>query len=358
MRTDTNTFCIAERRTIEDAARVMQGNGLRIVLVVDDERRLLGTVTDGDLRRAMLAHLDTAQPVAVLLGRKASSQFERPIAAPADADAGTYLRLLREHNLLHLPVLDEDSRVVGLVTLEEFVPRQILPLEAVVVAGGRGTRLHPLTERTPKSMLTVGGRPILEIIIERLRNAGIKRVNVTTHHQGDKIVEHFGDGRNFGVELHYVAEDRPLGTAGGLRLMEPPKETLLVMNGDILTDLDVQDMLEFHRGQGVDLTVAVRPYQVQVPFGVVECQGTTVWRLTEKPLLNFLVNAGIYLLEPVVYQHLPDGNPCDMTDLIQRLLDHGCRVAGFPVSEYWMDIGQPADYARAQARAEAPGGEA
>lgn len=351
MHSDLDSFCIGLGKTIGEAAALMDRNALRIVLVVDHERRLAGTVTDGDMRRALLAHLDMSQSVTVLLERKAGSQYARPITALVEADRNTYLRLLQQHNLLHLPILDEKQRVVGLVTLDEFVPSQVLRLQAVIMAGGRGTRLHPLTEHMPKPMLPVGDRPLLEIIIEQLRNSGIKRVNVTTHHNGEKIAEHFGDGRDFGVELTYVAEDRPLGTAGGLGLLEPPKETILVMNGDILTQLNFQAMLAFHRAQGADLTVAVRRYDTQIPFGVIECEGAAVRRLTEKPLLSFFVNAGIYLLEPIVYRYLPSGEPCDMTDLIQRLLDHGRPVVSFPIREYWLDIGQPADYEQAQAQA-------
>jgi dTDP-glucose pyrophosphorylase len=326
----------------------MDRNGLRIVLVINRERQLLGTVTDGDLRRAMLSHVDISLPVMALLERKAGSQYARPVTGSVDDDSNVYRRLLQEHNLLHLPILDHRQRVVGLVTLDEFVPSQILPLQAVIMAGGRGSRLHPLTEHVPKPMLPVGDRPLLEIIIEQLRMSGIKQVNVMTHHNGEKISKHFGDGKKFGVELTYVAEDRPLGTAGGLGLLEPPKETSLVINGDILTQVDFQAMLAFHRAQGADLTVAVRRYDVQIPFGVIECESASVRRLSEKPVLNFFVNAGMYLLEPTVYHYLPSGERCDMTDLIQRLLDHDRPVASFPVRESWLDIGQPADYERAQ----------
>lgn len=351
MHSDTERFCLSQRSTIEQAAALMDRNGLRIVLVVDEKRQLLGTVTDGDLRRAMLVHLDVGRSVSVLLERKAGSAYANPVTGFIDDDVNVYRRLLQDHNLLHLPILDCQRRVVGLVTLDELMPSQVLPLEAVVMAGGRGARLYPLTEHTPKPMLPIGDRPLLEIIIEQLKKSGITRVNLTTHHLGGEITQHFGDGKKFGVDLTYVAEDRPLGTAGGLGLLQPPTDTQLVMNGDILTRVDFQAMLVFHRAYGADLTVAMRRYDVQVPFGVVECEGASVRRLSEKPVLNFFVNAGIYLLEPSVYAYLSNGERCDMTDLIQRLLDHGRAVAGFPVRESWVDIGQPADYERAQALA-------
>ncbi len=348
MNTNLQSFCITPDRTVGEAAALMDCNGLRIVVVVDQDGRLRGTVTDGDLRRAMLARLDMSQSVTSLLDRKAGSAYAKPVTGPAEADRAAYLRLLQDHRLHHLPIVDAQQRVVGLVTLDEFVTGEPLPLQAVIMAGGRGKRLHPLTEQTPKPMLPVGDRPLLELIIEQLKESGIRRVNVTTHHQSEKITEHFGDGRKFGVDITYVTEDRPLGTAGGLGLMAPSTDTMLVLNGDILTQVDFHAMLAFHRGHQADLTVAVRQYDVQVPFGVVECNGELVRCLTEKPVLNFFVNGGMYLIEPSVFEHFPSGERFDMTDLIQRLIERGRKVVSFPVREYWLDIGQPADYEQAQ----------
>lgn len=348
MHKNLERFCLVSTRTIAEAAALMDLNALRIVLVVDGEGRLTGTITDGDLRRAMLARLDMSQPVTSLLERKAGSAYAKPVTGPAGADRAAYFRLLQDHRLHHLPIVDTQRRVVGLVTLDEFVTGEPLPLQAVIMAGGRGKRLLPLTEQTPKPMLPVGDRPLMELIIEQLKESGIKRVNVTTHHQSEKITEHFGDGHKFGVEITYVTEDRPLGTAGGLGLMAPSTDTMLVLNGDILTQVDFHAMLAFHRGHQADLTVAVRQYDVQVPFGVVECDGEAVRCLTEKPVLNFFVNGGMYLMEPCVFEHLPSGERFDMTDLIQRLIERGRKVVSFPVREYWLDIGQPADYEQAQ----------
>jgi NDP-sugar pyrophosphorylase family protein len=196
-------------------------------------------------------------------------------------------------------------------------------------------------------MLKLGDRPLLELTIERLRDAGIRRMNVTTHYLPEAISNHFGSGEAFDVEIRYVKEDQPLGTAGGLKLMENCDETLLVINGDILTEVDFRSMLRYHKEHGADLTVGVRQYEVQVPYGVVDCDGSRVRKLQEKPLLHFLVNAGIYLLEPTVYRYIPDHHRFDMTDLIERLIDKGRHVVSFPVVEYWMDIGQKADYERA-----------
>jgi NDP-sugar pyrophosphorylase family protein len=254
------------------------------------------------------------------------------------------LQVLQQHKILHLPLVDQDQRVVALVTLDEFVPTDEEPLMAVIMAGGLGVRLRPLTDELPKPMLPVGDRPLMEIIVRQLRASGIRHVNVTVHHKPEKITEHFGDGREFGVKITYLTEDRPLGTAGALGMMEPPQETVLVINGDILTQVDFRTMLTYHHEHHADLTVAVQQHDLQVPYGVIQCEGTFVRHLAEKPTLKFLVNAGIYLLEPIVYSFIPTGERYDMTDLIQRLLNEGRQVVAFPIREYWMDIGQNADY--------------
>lgn len=349
MHTDLKSFCIGMNHSIRDVIARMDESRCGIVLIVSEEGKLHGTITDGDVRRAMLADMDLAAPVCTLLERKAGTRYARPITGLVTSDAKRHVEILLEHKILHLPIVDQSDRVVGLVTRDEF-----LPVQAVIMAGGSGSRLMPLTQETPKPMLRVGDRPLLEIIVEQLRDAGIRRVHVTTHHKPEKISEHFGDGQDFGVEMLYVSEDKPLGTAGALGLIELPLQTMLVINGDILTGVDLRSMLAFHREQGGDLTVAVRQYDIQLPYGVVECTGPFVSRLTEKPLVKYYVNAGIYLLEPTVQQHIPSGRRFDMTDLIQMLLDAGRPVASFPIREYWLDIGQHADYEKAQEYVKAP----
>ena len=348
MHTDLTTLCVGPESSVHQAIAQMDVSRIGIVLVVDAEQKLLGTITDGDVRRAVLANFDLDKQVQALLALKEGSRYAQPITAPAEADRAILLHLLQQHNILHLPLVDKDQRVVALVTRDELAHEEGPPPRAVIMAGGRGGRLLPLTEELPKPMLPVGDRPLMEIIVEQLRAAGIRHVNMTVHHKSDKITQHFGDGREFGVEISYVTEDRPLGTAGALGLIELPQETVLVINGDILTQVDLRAMLAYHREHQADLTMAVQRYDLQVPYGVVECEGVYVRGLAEKPLFNFFVNAGIYLLEPAVYTFIPNGKPYDMTDLIQRLLDEGRTVAAFPIREYWMDIGQPADYEQAQ----------
>jgi len=339
---------IPPHRSIRDAMAVIDRGAKGIALVVDEDRRLIGTVTDGDVRRLILAGGSLDAPVSELLARKAGSRYPQPITARADSPPAEWLRRMQEARIRQLPLLDADGRVTALVTLDELLPEPALPVQAVIMAGGYGKRLRPITEELPKPMLPLGDRPLLELIIEQLRQAGVHRANITTHYLSEKITSYFGDGHDFGIELNYVTEDRPLGTAGALGLMEQPDEPLLVVNGDILTRVDFRAMLTFHREHGADLTVGVRQYELQVPYGVIECDGPRVRRLREKPSLGFLVNAGIYLLEPSVYRYIPSGQRLDMTDLIERLLAEGRTVVSFPIVEYWVDIGQLEDYEKAQ----------
>lgn len=348
MYTDLTNLCIGPESTIHQAIAKMEFSPKGIVLAVDPDGRLLSTITDGDVRRAVLANIKLEETVSVLIDRKARSPQAHPITAPVDSDSNTLSGLLKQHSISHLPLVNSENRVVALVTWDEFMPDEGASLQAVIMAGGSGTRLRPLTEELPKPMLPMGDRPLMEIIVQQLQEAGVKQVNVAVHHKHQKIIEHFGDGREFGVELTYVTEDRPLGTAGSLGLMESPTQTVLVINGDILTQVDFRAMLAYHREHAADLTVAVQWYDLQVPYGVVECEGALVRRLSEKPSFKFLVNAGIYLLEPGVYGFIPDGEPYDMTDLIQRLVDEGLQVVAFPIREYWIDIGEHEDYESAQ----------
>ncbi|OFW20047.1 MAG: hypothetical protein A3G21_07210 [Acidobacteria bacterium RIFCSPLOWO2_12_FULL_66_21] len=341
-------MCVDDTYSLERAIARMDEGRRGIVLVIDAGRRLVGTITDGDVRRAILAKTKMDTPVRDLLLRKAGTEFERPITAPEGTDPQVCFQLIQSHRVTHLPLIDDQGRPVGLVTQEDFLPHAAAGLQAFVMAGGAGARLMPLTQDMPKPMLPIGDRPLMEILISRLREAGIRRVNVSLNYKADQISNHFGDGARFGVDLSYVTEDRPLGTAGALGLVETPKDTVLVINGDILTHVDFGAMVSFHREHRADLTMALRQYDVEVRYGVVECSGARIEALREKPVFNLFVNAGIYLLEPIVYQYIPNGTRFDMTDLVQKVMDAGCNVCGFPIREYWLDIGQRQDYDLAQ----------
>ena len=334
---------VAPGTPLTEALKRLDANGMGVLLLANADRRLIGIITDGDVRRHILSGASLTVSCESIASR-------HPRVANRGMTTPELLDLMGGSNddtVDHLPVLTDDGIVVGLVLRRDLVAADDT-FTAVIMAGGYGKRLMPLTTDTPKPLLPVGDRPLMERTIERMRRAGIRRVNVATHYLSDKITNHFGDGREFGVEMHYVTEDRPLGTAGALRLMEPPTGPLLVVNGDILTGVNYQDMLAYHRENGAIATVGVRKYDVEVPYGVIDCSGVAVSALREKPVQQFMVNAGMYLLDPAAVAYIPEGERFDMTDLIQRLLAEGRKVVAFPVVEYWLDIGKPADYERAQ----------
>ena len=346
---DVQSLFIRSSDSLKLAAdRINQSKRGLAALVVDEHLKLLDIVTDGDIRRAILDGLSLDTPVATLKDRKAPSNFPAPIVAPSTLSPAELAVFMRTHAVPQVPLVDDDGRVVDVVRLVDLFPIDEPAIQAVVMAGGLGTRLRPLTADMPKPMLPVGNRPLLELTIEKLKAAGIRMVNVTTHFQPEKIKSHFGDGSEFGVDIKYLNEDTPLGTAGALGLIEETSDPLLVINGDVLTQVDYRAMMNFHREQGAALTVAVRQYDVQVPYGVLECDGPVVSKIREKPVYTYFVSAGIYLLEPQARRLIPRGCRFDMPDLINLLIESKQKVVSFPVMEYWLDIGQHIDYAQAQ----------
>ena len=340
------TVVIGSAVTMREAMECIDRSGRGIALVLDDNQRLAGTVTDGDLRRAILAGLRLEQPVADVLAQRRTTL---PRTAPVGTADDVLLQLMNETGLRHIPLIDEAGRVVDVAFLNDLVKEYEIPLRAVVMAGGYGTRLRPLTESMPKPMLPVGSKPLLELIVNQLREAGIKHVNVATHYRGEMITDHFKDGEEFGVEINYVREDQPLGTAGALGLLEESDQPLVVINGDILTRVDFRAMHNFHREHEAELTVGVRQYEFCVPYGVINTDGVVVTGISEKPVLRQFINAGIYLLDPSVCRLIPNGQRYDIPELIERLVADNRRVVSFPIREYWLDIGKADHYDQAQA---------
>ena len=343
---DPNLF-LAPANTLRDALVRLDTVGRGIVMIIEENHKLVGTVTDGDIRRALLESMAWETPISDLLRRK-SADYIKPITALVGTSHESLLHLMKKHVVRQIPLLDETGQVQDLITLDDLLPEVGPGMQAVVMAGGFGSRLSPLTDAIPKPMLPVGGRPLLERIIEQLKNVGIQNVTIATHYRPEVIKEHFGNGKAFGLEINYLNEDCPMGTAGCLGLIKNPKKPLLIINGDILTQVDFAAMLMYHRENRAAMTVAVRSYELKVPYGVVDCDGHQVFGIREKPSLSFFVNAGIYLIEPGTCQHIPSGEFFNMTDLIQALLKANHTVVSFPVHEYWLDIGQHHDYERAQ----------
>ena len=346
---DVIRFTIRQDASITEVMSCLESTRAGIAVVVNTDGTLVDTITDGDIRRAVLGGVPLTGSVRDVLAVKPREQL--PLTAAVGTSDDQLREMMIEADLPQIPVMDAQGRVVKVALLRELGRDYETPLGAMVLAGGFGTRLRPLTDDIPKSMLPVGDRPLLEILVHQLKSAGIKKLNMATHYKGEVIANHFGDGSAFGVDITYVEEEEPLGTAGALSLIETPEEPMLVMNGDIVTNIDFRAMLQFHREHKADLTVAVRHYGFKVPFGVVESEGAFVTSVSEKPTVEQLINAGIYLLSPTAWLAVPKGQRYDMTDLIEALLENGCEVVSFPILEYWLDVGQMDDYEQAQADA-------
>lgn len=340
-------ICITPQHTLHEAMKCVDTSSKGIALILDEDKRLLYTITDGDLRRAILNDIPITMTVEEWARRQPECGNRHPLTASVDIAPPELLRLMTEHDLRHIPLIDNEGKIVDLVLMSDLVQDYTLPLNAVVMAGGAGKRLYPLTKNVCKPMLPMGDRPLLELIINQLRKTGIRRVNVATRYLRDQIVEHFGDGDNFGIDIQYVEEDRPLGTAGALGLIKNSDEPFLVINGDVLTGLDFRSMCEFHNDHDADLTVAVKQHEVSVPYGVVYTEGAMVTGLAEKPIIRSFINAGIYLIDPKLCRLIPNEQHYDMTDLIKSALECGKKVISFPIREYWMDIGHIDNYQKA-----------
>lgn len=347
MKVPLEKFVITPETTVRHALECININ-TSVALVVDAKQRLLGTITDGDVRRAVLARISLDTTVSELLQERKQSGHGESVTAPVATASSVLLRRMIELDIRQIPLLDKSGRVVDLALLEDLVQSFEAPLKAVVMAGGFGKRLLPLTEEIPKPMLPVGDKPMLERVFLQLQTAGIHKVQLTTHYKPEMIHQHFGNGEKLGLEIEYINEDEPLGTAGALGRMKVADEPILVLNGDILTKVDFRAMHAFHKEHRAELTVAVRQYDFKVPYGVIECDGSRVKGVEEKPTYNFFVNAGVYLLEPSAHQSIPQNRRFDMTDLIAKLTAENRSVTAFPIVEYWMDIGHPDDYTQAQ----------
>lgn len=339
--------CLTLSNSIHDAISIINKTRRGIALIVDEANRLVGTVTDGDIRRGILAGVKLDRTIGELQKQR-DGLSRRPVTAPIGSTREELISLMHEHQVQQIPLVDGEGRPVKLWTLRDLQGDGRVPVQALIMAGGFGERLRPLTDETPKPMLPVGDRPLMEHLVEQLRASGIRHVNISTHYKSEKISEHFGDGQDFGVSVRYVTEDRPLGTAGALGLLEEPKEPILVLNGDVLTTVDYRAFVQFHWDNHAILTVGVRKFEVRVPYGVAQLQAVHVKRLEEKPTFSFFVNAGVYLVDPAVLCYVPKDQRFDMPDLIGRLIQEGLRVIGFPIHEYWIDIGHHDDYQKAQ----------
>jgi dTDP-glucose pyrophosphorylase len=332
---------VSERHTIRHTIECIDRSSLQIALVVSPSGRLLGTVTDGDVRRGILKGIQLDEPVNLVM-----NQTPHTIGSGLEREA--VLSLMRQTQVRQMPVVDSSGVLVGLEVLDEILVTARHDRMAVLMAGGTGSRLRDLTKDCPKPMLEVGGRAILETILLSLIEFGFHRFYFAVNYKAGVIQRHFGDGSRWNVDIQYVCETERMGTAGALSLLpEMPTEPFLVMNGDLLTKVNVESLFNFHQAHDSVATMCVREYDLQVPYGVLKLDNHRVIQLEEKPVQRFFVNAGVYVLQPEILPFIPRNQFYDMTALFERLILEGKSPAAFPIREYWLDVGRPADFERA-----------
>lgn len=340
---DWRDLVVGPAASIRETVRVIDRNRVGFALVCESDGRLVGTVSDGDVRRSLLRDIPLSEPVSRIM----EARFT---AVEHDASLDKARAVMESRRLRFAPAVDRTGKLTGVHLLDDLRGAPVLPNWAVVMAGGEGLRLRPLTDAVPKPMLPVAGQPILETIVRRLVAAGLRRVFLAVNYLGEKIEGHFGDGSAFGCSIEYLREDRPLGTAGALGLLpSAPPEAVLVANGDLVTDIDFAALIHHHAAAGAAATMCVRQFENAVPFGVVSCDGGRVVSIDEKPVQRLLINAGIYVVEPSLLARVPARAEVAITDLLRQALDSGESVSAFAVHESWADIGRPADYERARA---------
>jgi dTDP-glucose pyrophosphorylase len=332
-----------ESASIKQALQVIDQEALRVALIVNKKRELKGIVTDGDIRRGLIAGVNLVDKVSEILNQS-------PFTAEANTEVTVLSEYMKKRDILFIPLM-EGKKLVGLHTLNQALNYSIKENPVFIMAGGFGTRLSPLTDECPKPMLRIGDKPMLEIVISRLIKYGYRNFFISTHYLPEVITSYFGDGKNWDVDITYIHEETPLGTGGALGLLSSScqDKSLILINGDILTKVNFDKLLSFHSKNNADLTMCVRDYQYQVPFGVVEGDGDIISSIIEKPTQRFFVNAGIYVLSPYVIGSIRKNSYLDMPSLVEQQISLNNKVFKFPVHEYWLDIGRMDDFRRAQA---------
>ena len=327
--------------TIKEALKIIDSGAIRIALVVDSDNKLLGTLSDGDIRRGLLKNLSLNDTIEDLYSKSPT------IASVNDSNERIIQKAISKQ-VYQIPVVDDEGIVVDIVNLATLLNITKKRNRVILMAGGLGTRLRPLTQDIPKPLLKVGNKPILETIIKNFANYGFVNITISLNYKGEMIKDYFGDGSDFGVNIDYIEENMRLGTAGALSLIEnKPNEAFFVMNADLLTDVNFSHLLDFHSFSNSDATMCVREYEYQVPYGVIEVEESNVTSIVEKPIQKFFVNAGIYVLSPKVFDYIPKNEFYDMPTLFNTFIEKEKKVISFPIHEYWLDIGRLEEYKQA-----------
>lgn len=334
---------ISPEATLAETIENLNTVAIKLALCVDAEGRLIGAVTDGDLRRGLLRGLTMQDPVREIAN-------PNPLVVPEGADRDMVLAIMKVNKVLQVPVVDTAGRVVGLHLWDALDTVPSHDHTMVIMAGGKGMRLRPYTTNCPKPMLPVAGKPMLQHIIERAKSQGFRHFVLSLNYLGQMIRDHFGDGTAYGVTIVYVEEDEPLGTAGALSLIQPrPESAFVVTNGDVLTDIDYRELIEFRERHNAHGVMAVRMYEWTNPYGVVQMEGVNITGFAEKPVSRSHINAGVYAFSPAALEHLVQDRHCDMPTLFDRLREAKHRTVAYPMHEPWLDVGRPDDLERANA---------
>lgn len=341
--TDWKSVLVSPRSTIRDALTVINTARSQFAMVVDADGRLLGTLSDGDVRRGLLGNASLADVVEKCMCRD-------PKVAKSGQSADEILILMRRSGLHQIPIVDADHRVIGLKTVDDFLCLANRENPVVIMAGGLGSRLHELTREQPKPMLPIGGRPLLEMIVNRFVTQGFSKIWLAVNYRAEIIEQYFGDGRAFGADIRYLREDKRLGTAGALSLLPPEiEQPVIVSNADLVASLDYPELLDAHISSGAVATMAVREHEYPIPFGVVMESGGRIERIEEKPVHRVLVNAGVYVLSPEAIRRVPLDIYFDMPQLFDNLIEDRRSVFCHRLNGYWLDIGHRKDYEKANA---------
>ncbi len=326
---------------IREALQIIDSGAMQIALVVDENDQLIGTLTDGDIRRGLLRGLDLNSSIESIIVKNCT------VANISDTKE-SILKIALSKKLHQIPIVDDSGKVVGIQEIEELVKPKEKTNKVVLMAGGLGMRLRPLTESTPKPMLKVGNKPILQTIVEKFAEYGYLNIVMCVNYKSHVIQDYFEDGNSFGVNIEYILEEQRMGTAGALSLLkEIPSEPFFVMNGDLLTNVNFEHLHNYHIADNALATMCVREYDFQIPYGVVNIKDSRILSIEEKPVQKFFVSAGIYMLSPEVLDYIPKNEFYDMPTLFEKLINGGKNVVSFPLREYWLDIGRMSDYERA-----------
>ena len=332
---------LSPEATVKDAKRVLDSDSMRIVFVVNGQGKLLGIVTQSDYRKGILKYVDNQAPITAIMNDNPKTVLVTDSESEID-------ELFTKTHLMHLPVVDEDGMLIDVEYYDEHLMIDSQDNWMIIMAGGLGSRLRPLTTDMPKPLLKVGAKPILETIIDNCISYGFKKFYLSVNYKAQMIEDYFGDGSKWGIQIRYLKEKKQTGTAGSLSLLpEIPSKPFIVMNADLVTDLNFQDLINFHLEYRSVATMCVKEYEFAVPYGVVGVNDGAIEKIDEKPVHKFFVNAGVYVLDPKVLEFLSENKPLDMTDLFSKVIDGNQNTAAFPIHEYWLDIGSVDDYQHA-----------